>query len=163
MELLISDVLNYSSIDSDAAVSEQIDLNQLILELQEILYIPEHIDIKTLNQLPIITGDKTRLRQLFQNLLSNAIKFIDKEKGLIKIDVLEKTSHYQFSVSDNGVGIEKKYHDKIFEMFHSLNNSKESTGIGLTIVKKIVDLYQGDVWLESSPGKGTTFHFTLKK
>ena len=95
--------------------------------------------------------------------MSNAIKFIDKEKGLIKIDVLEKTSHYQFSVSDNGVGIEKKYHDKIFEMFHSLNNSKESTGIGLTIVKKIVDLYQGDVWLESSPGKGTTFHFTLKK
>jgi len=112
--------------------------------------------------LPIIKGDKTKLQQLFQNLICNAIKFNDKEKGIIEINVKEIDSHYEFSVKDNGMGIDKKYHDNIFNIFHSLNNSKESTGIGLSIVKKVVDLYKGEIWLESAPNKGTTFYFTLK-
>jgi len=69
----------------------------------------------------------------------------------------------QFSVSDNGKGIDKKYHDKIFKIFHSLNKSKNSSGIGLSIVKKIVDLFQGEIWLNSELNKGTAFYFTLKK
>ena len=82
---------------------------------------------------------------------------------VIKIDYTESASYYQFSIEDNGIGIEKKQHHKIFKIFHSLNKSKESTGIGLSIVKKIVELYEGDVWLKSTVGKGTTFYFTIKK
>ena len=100
---------------------------------------------------------------MFQNLISNALKFIDKEKGIVEIDVLDKKTHYQFSIKDNGMGIEEKYHKKIFEIFHSLNKSKDSTGIGLSIVKKIIELHEGEIWLESEPNLGTTFYFTLKK
>ncbi len=72
-------------------------------------------------------------------------------------------THYQFSVSDNGIGIEKKYHDNIFKIFQSLQEGKDSSGIGLSIVRKIVDSYQGEVWLDSELNEGTTFYFTLKK
>lgn len=91
------------------------------------------------------------------------LNFPDKEKGVINISFTEKPSFYQFSVQDNGIGIEKKYHDRIFKIFHSLKESKESTGIGLSIVKKIVQLYGGTMWLESELGIGTTFYFTIKK
>jgi signal transduction histidine kinase len=132
-------------------------------ELIAMLYVPKHIKIKSLKQLPTLKGDKTKLQQLFQNLISNAIKFIDKDKGEIIIDVEDLKSHYKFSIKDNGIGIEKKFHDKIFKIFHALNKSKDSTGIGLSIVKKIVDLHEGEIWLDSEPNVGTTFYFTLKK
>lgn len=163
MEQLISDILNYSSVTAEAIEDKPVDLNGIIKDLQQILFVPKHIQIKVLNPLPVIHGDQTRLQQLFQNLLSNAIRYIDKEVGHVIIDVIEKPSHYQFSIEDNGIGIEEEYHDKIFKIFHSLSDTKESSGIGLSIVKKIVDLYKGDIWLESSLGKGTTFYFTLKK
>jgi len=163
MEQLISDILIYSSLDSNISHKENINLNNIVSELSQILFIPDHISIKVLNELPTIKGDKIKFKQLFQNLISNAVKFSDKEKGLIEIDVLEQKSFYQFSIKDNGVGIEKKHHDKIFKIFHSLNKSKNSTGIGLSIVKKIVDLYKGEIWIDSKIGKGTTFYFTLKK
>jgi PAS domain S-box-containing protein len=163
MELFISDILLYASIDSDTSEKHEVDLNILIEDLKQILFIPAHITILVRNKLPIVFGEKTKLQQLFQNLIGNAIKFNDKEKGLIEVDVSDETSYYQFSIKDNGLGIDKKYHDKVFKMFHSLNNSKDSSGIGLSIVKKIVDLYQGEVWVESKPEKDTTFFFTLKK
>ncbi|NNK73456.1 MAG: GHKL domain-containing protein, partial [Flavobacteriaceae bacterium] len=112
---------------------------------------------------PVLHGDRTRFTQLFQNLISNAVKYNDKEKGLISIDVEDKKSHYLFSVQDNGIGIDKRYYEKIFEVFQALEVSKQSTGVGLSIVKKIVDLYHGDIWLESELGEGTTFFFTIKK
>lgn len=163
MELLISDVLNYSRVTSDALQSQPVDLNVIIADLRKIIYLPSHINLVVLKTLPVIEGDSTRLQQLFQNLLSNAIRFIDKEKGVIEIDVEELETHYKFSVSDNGIGIEEKYFDKIFMIFQSLNEDKRSSGIGLSIVKKIVDLYKGEVWLESTVGNGTTFYFTLSK
>ena len=113
--------------------------------------------------MPFIKGDKTKLQQVFLNLITNAIKFSDKSKGFIEIDFSAKENHYEFSVKDNGIGSDKKYHDKIFKIFHTLNRSKDSTGIGLSIVKKIVGLHGGDIWLESELKKGTTFYFTLKK
>ncbi|MFD2542784.1 PAS domain S-box protein [Lacinutrix gracilariae] len=163
MEQLITDVLNYSSVGSDIAEKTDVDLNSLVNELVTMLYIPDHIKITSLNVLPNIKGDKTKLQQLFQNLISNAVKFIDKEEGSITIDVEDLKSHYKFSIQDNGIGIDKKYHDKIFKIFHSLNKSKDSTGIGLSIVKKIVTLHEGEIWLDSEPNVGTTFYFTLKK
>ncbi|MDO5968652.1 PAS domain S-box protein [Flavivirga aquimarina] len=163
MEQLISDVLLYSSVGADTNEEQTTDLNVLLEDLKQILFVPEHITVKILNPLPTVYGDKVKLQQLFQNLISNAVKFNDKEKGLIEIDVIEQKSYYQFSIKDNGIGIEKEYHDKIFKIFQSLNVNKESTGVGLSIVKKIVDLYQGSIWVDSVPGKETTFYFTLYK
>ena len=163
MEQLISDVLNYSSVSSDNSKMFDVNTDVLVKELINILYIPKHIELKVCKTLPIVRGDKTKLQQVFQNLISNAVKFSKEDTGLIEIDVTSTAEFYQFSIKDNGIGIEKKYHKKIFEIFHSLTKSKDSSGIGLSIVKKIVALHEGDIWLESEPGKGTTFYFTLKK
>ncbi|AOW20498.1 PAS domain-containing sensor histidine kinase [Urechidicola croceus] len=163
MENLITDILNYSSLSTELKELKPVDLNVVLEDLSKLLYFPKHIKLNILNKLPVINGDQTKLQQLFQNLISNAIRFIDKEQGLIEVDVKETKLFYQFSVKDNGIGIEEKFHDKIFKIFHSLNKSKESTGIGLSIVKKIIELYKGEIWLESRIGEGTTFFFTLKK
>ncbi len=163
METLISDILRYSSLDSVSEEILEVDLDILVKDLNHILYIPENITINVLNKLPIVKGDKIKYQQIFQNLIGNAIKFNDKEKGIINIDVEDQNSFYKFSVSDNGIGIEKKYFDKIFKIFQSLKVAKNSSGIGLSIVKKIVDIYKGEIWLESEINKGTTFYFTIKK
>ncbi|NNF75672.1 MAG: GHKL domain-containing protein, partial [Flavobacteriaceae bacterium] len=163
MEKLISDVLEYSSVTNTTSEFIPVDLNDLIKEVLSNLHLPDHMDISIKTKLPVVNGDPTRFSQLFQNLISNAIKYNDKEKGKVIIDVKDRKTHYQFSVSDNGIGIDKKYYDKIFEVFQALNVSKQSTGVGLSIVKKIIDLYHGDIWLESELGKGTTFYFTIKK
>ena len=163
MENLISGILNYSSIVENTEKYQQVDLNILLEELKAVIYFPAHISLKVTNKLPKILGDPIRLQQLFQNLINNAIQHIDKEKGLVEVGVVEHLSYYQFSIKDNGIGIEKQYHNKIFKIFQSLNTHNESTGIGLSIVKKIVDLYKGEIWLESEVGVGTTFYFTLIK
>jgi PAS domain S-box-containing protein len=163
MEQLITDVLKYSSIGAEDTEKETVNIQAMVNDLLKIIYIPDHINVTIQNTLPTINGNKIKLQQLFQNLISNAIKFIDKKAGIININVDDLTTHYQFSIKDNGIGIEKKYHDKIFKIFHSLNKSKESSGIGLSIVKKIVDLHQGKVWVESEIGQGSTFYFTIKK
>lgn len=163
MEKLISDILDYSSIGSEAKKSENVDLNEIVNHLHHVLYIPKHIELRIKNKLPNLMGDTTRFQQLFLNIVSNAVRYIDKEKGLIEVDVNESPTHYQFSVRDNGIGIAKKDFDKIFKIFKALTDNKESTGIGLSIVKKIINLYQGEIWLESELGVGTTFYFTILK
>lgn len=164
MEKLISNVLEYSSAGSTEKQNEEdVDLNSTLSNLKKMLLIPENISIKILKKLPTVRGDKTKFQQLFQNLLSNAIKFCDKEKGIIEVNYVDNNTYHQFSIKDNGIGIKKKYHDKIFQIFHSLNKRKDSTGVGLSIVKKIIKLHEGDIWLESEPNMGTTFYFTIKK
>lgn len=163
MEKLISNILEYSSAGADTQKVTDVDLNHILENLKKVLFIPEHIQVNVLSKLPIVQGDLTKFQQLFQNFISNSIKFCDKEIGIIEIDCIEKPKFHQFSIKDNGIGIEKKYHDKIFQIFHSLNKREDSSGIGLSIVKKIIDLYQGDIWLESEPNVGTTFYFTIKK
>ena len=163
MESLISDILNYSSVGSDNSENINVDLSQLISDVKNLLFIPDHITIRVTSALPVIFGDHTKLQQLFQNLISNALKFIDKEKGLVEINCEEQNGYYLFSIKDNGIGIEDRFHNKIFKIFQTLNKSKNSTGIGLSIVKKIVELHYGTIWLESTLNKGTTFYFTLKK
>ncbi|WP_405604355.1 PAS domain S-box protein [Polaribacter sp. Asnod1-A03] len=163
METLISNVLEYSSIGAGETEFVDVDLNGLVEELKNFLYIPSNISINIKNTLPVVLGDKTKLQQVFQNFMSNAIKFCDKEVGVIEVGSTETEEHHQFYIKDNGIGIEKKYFDKIFKVFHSLNKREDSTGIGLSIIKKIIDLYGGKIWLESEPNVGTTFYFTLKK
>ncbi len=163
MDQLISDVLTYSSIGNESGEKTSVDLEDVITGLVQIMYKPEHIKIEINNKLPVVVGYKTKLQQLFQNLISNAIKFIDKDNGIVKVDVLEQSDYYKFSIKDNGIGIEPKHHNKIFKVFHALNKRKDSTGIGLSIVKKIVDLHGGEIWLESEVNVGTIFFFTIKK
>ena len=163
MDLLIENILKYSSIDSDILIDEPTDLNEIITAIEELIFIPSHITINVKSKLPTIKVDRTRIQQVFQNLIGNAVNYIDKEKGFIEIDAEENKTHYIFCVKDNGIGIAKEHHDKIFKIFNSLGNYEKSTGIGLSIVKKVVELYKGKVWLESEVNQGTTFYFSIKK
>lgn len=163
MDKLISGILKYSTVNNDVLDHTEVDVNEVIHEIKEIIYIPENVTIKTKKKLPLIKADKTKIHQLFQNFLSNAVVNIDKPDGLVEIDYKERSTHWEFSVNDNGVGIPKEYHEKIFQIFQSIGSNERSTGIGLSIVKKIIDRYEGKVWLESQIGVGTTFYFSLKK
>lgn len=163
MDNLITGILDYSTVNKNEVQSGIIDIDVFVKNILNSIEIPEHITIKVSNKLPSLEGDKHRLKQLFDSLLDNAIKSIDKDKGEIEIGVTEEALHWQFYIKDNGKGIEKAYFDKIFKPFQKLENNTSSTGIGLSISKKIVNAYGGKMWLQSSIGIGTTFYFTIKK
>lgn len=162
MESLVSGILEYSTISLKNNNSTLVDLNLIIKETLQHIHIPEHINITINDNFPTIEGNKFRLQQLFQNLLDNAIKYNDKETGYIEIGFIKQQNKYVYFVRDNGIGIDKKYHTKIFSVFQRLETNKNSTGIGLSIVEKIVTNYGGEIWLTSEVSKGTTFFFTLE-
>ncbi|MFV9484959.1 PAS domain S-box protein [Christiangramia sp. ASW11-125] len=163
MDHLIENILKYSSIDRSSASIEKVNVQALVEDIIAMIYIPDHIEVTIKNKLPVIDADTTRIQQLFQNIISNAVNYIDKEKGIVEVDVVENPQEYIFSVKDNGIGIPEDQHDRIFQIFNTASDHKKSTGIGLSIVRKIIDLYNGRVWLESTPQVGTTFNFSIKK
>lgn len=163
MEHLIRGILVYSSLNYDKAELYDIDLNKLVDEICTILQIPENATVTLENKLPVVKGDKYRFLQLFQNLIHNAIAYNDKPNASVSISCEEIGNYWKFCVEDNGKGIEDKYHKKIFEVFQKLDNNLDSSGIGLAIVKKIVHVYEGEVYAESQLSKGTKIFFTLKK
>ncbi len=165
MHNLIDGVLQYSRVGRITEEHIQIDLNKLLPDIIDSIAPPSNINISIENQLPVVVSEATRIQQVFQNLLSNAIKYMDKPEGFIKIGCTEEDGFWRFSVSDNGPGIEEQHFEKIFKIFQTLQarDQFESTGVGLTLVKKIVELYGGLVWLTSKFGEGTTFFFTLPK
>jgi light-regulated signal transduction histidine kinase (bacteriophytochrome) len=163
MDLLIKGILDYSSIDKQETKDRRIDLTILIDEVVRTINVPNHIEIVFKNELPKVFGNDFRFKQLFQNLIQNAIKYNDKEKGFVEIGSHENENEIEFYIKDNGIGINERYQTKIFEMFSKLENRYQSSGIGLSIVKKIIDFYGGKIWLESQVAKGTTFYFTLQK
>ena len=116
--------------------------------------------------LPVINGDTFQLVSLFENLLENAIKFRNKERlPHITISADEKEDKYVFCIKDNGIGIEIKFHNRIFAIFQRLHTRSEyeGTGIGLAVCKKIVERHGGEIWVESEPEKGSAFYFSIKK
>jgi PAS domain S-box-containing protein len=161
----IDGILRYSEIGHVCDQLQDIDVNSLIAEIIGEIAIPENFEIVIEHTLPTIRCERLRLKQVFQNLLSNAVKFMDKPKPLVKISCAEQNNAWKFSVADNGCGIKEQYFEKIFEIFQTLSprDASESTGIGLTIVKKIVELFGGKCWVESKFGQGSTFFFTLPK
>lgn len=163
MNHLIQGILTYSKIDKVHIVNEEVDLNDLVQNILNMVFVPEHIKIKIANKLPTIKADGFRMQQLFQNLINNAINFNDKPNGLVEIACIEKEGHFVFSIKDNGVGISKKNHEKIFFIFESIAQDDKSSGIGLSIVKRILDNSNEKIWLDSQENKGTTFFFTLRK
>ena len=162
---LIDGVLQYSRVGRSDDGQDMVDLDNFIREIIDMVTPPENIEVTIENKLPAFKCQETHMMQLFQNLLVNAIKYMDKPQGKIKIGVLEEGDFWKFSVSDNGPGIEEKHFERIFKMFQALSVKEEfeGTGVGLTVAKKIVDLYGGKIWIESVVGQGSTFFFTLPK
>ncbi len=163
MSKLIEGILQYSRVGKKTVYIQKIDLNKLVKDTIDMISPPEHINIEIKQSLPLLNADITQMEQVFLNLISNAVKFIDKPKGEIVINCVNKKNYYEFSISDNGIGIEEKYYEKIFGVFQTLNLQRENldTGIGLTIVKKIIEMWGGKIWLQSVPGQGSTFFFTI--
>jgi len=143
---------------------QPIDLNVLVKEIAKVSTAFSKVKIKC-NNLPVIHGDEVKIHQVFQNLISNAVKFVDPVDGIIEIGSEEHPERWILWVKDNGRGIDPKYFERIFIIFKTINShgQPESTGIGLTIVKKIVELHGGEVWIESEPGQGSTFFFSIAK
>lgn len=163
MDLLINGILEYSTIGKNKLEFYNVDVDKLFDDILSINKIPAHISVIKKNPLPVIKGDKYRLQQLFQNLITNAINYNDKAQGFVEIGFEDQNDFWGFYIKDNGKGIDKNYFEKIFKTFQKLENNPESTGIGLSIVKKIITVFGGKIWLESTVGIGTTFYFTLKK
>ncbi|MBN2019470.1 MAG: PAS domain-containing protein [Sedimentisphaerales bacterium] len=161
----IDGILRYSEIGHYVEEQQAVDINALLAEIIGETTVSEHLEIVVSKDLPTVRCERLRLKQVFQNLISNAVKYIDKPKGKISVACVEENGFWKFSVSDNGCGIKEQYYGKIFEIFQTLvpRDKTESTGIGLTIVKKIVETYGGKVWVTSVPGTGSTFFFTLPK
>ena len=159
---LIDGILQYSKIGRMTETIVNIDTNILVRDIIGILD-PPSIQFAIENTLPVVRGVRTHVAAVFQNLLSNAINYIDKPQGMVKITCTSEPGYWIFSVADNGPGIEKKYHEKIFQMFQTLSSHKDvnSTGIGLALVKRIVEQWGGVVWVESEAGQGSTFFFTI--
>jgi light-regulated signal transduction histidine kinase (bacteriophytochrome) len=165
LQAMTEAILHYSRLANNSGESELINLNKLVTAVIDMLPISDGIRIEQPNNLPVISGEKIKIHEVFQNLLSNAIKYSDKPEVIIKIQSIEKPTEYEFAISDNGPGIKPEFFEKIFRVFQTLQSKdkQESTGIGLTIVKKIVEQHGGKIWVESEVGNGSIFKFTWKK
>lgn len=165
MKNFIDGILQYSRVTRVKENYVDLDLNKLVSEVIEMLSPPDNIHIRVNTVLPVIKGEKIYIEQVFQNLMSNSIKFMDKSEGHIDINCVDTVDYWELSVADDGSGIDEKYFNKIFMIFQTLQprDKFESTGVGLSIVKKIIETNGGKIWVESEVGKGATFYFTLPK
>ncbi|WP_062055595.1 chemotaxis protein CheB [Aquimarina longa] len=167
MITLTNDLLAYSQLDNKSLNLQPVDLNILLSEVLEDLrkQINENNAMITCEKLPIIICDMTQIRQLFQNLIVNSLKYHNKKQPKIDIGFENKKTYYKFFIKDNGIGIDSKYHKKIFEVFKRLHNRNDydGTGIGLANCKRIIDNHKGNIWVRSLLGKGATFYFTILK
>ena len=169
MKHLIDDLLVYSRVTSQIKEFEYINLETVLSTVISNLYVTiQENNAKIIHDpLPTVSADPTQIGQVFQNLITNAIKFQGKNTPEIQISV-QKQRYYKewiFAVKDNGIGIERRHQERIFEVFKRLHTREEypGTGIGLSIVKKIIKHHGGQIWVESEPGRGSTFYFTIPK
>jgi len=165
MENLIDGILNYSRAGCLREDLSQTDLNEMVGSIIDLVAPPQHITIAVEKSLPALACEQTRLSQVFQNLLSNAVKYMDKPQGRITVTCADEANYWRFSVNDNGPGIEQRHFERIFELFATVHGKEDhqSTGVGLAVVKKIVESWGGRIWVESEVGRGSTFSFTLPK
>jgi light-regulated signal transduction histidine kinase (bacteriophytochrome) len=165
MKAMIQGLLEYSRVGKDEELDE-FNVEEALNQTLSIMHssIEECHAKVTYENLPIIVADKKQIARVFQNLIGNALKF--RREGVqpqIHISAQKEDSEYTFSVSDNGIGIEKQYIDRIFEVFKRLHTIDEyqGTGIGLAVVKRIIEHHGGRIWVESELGVGSTFYFTI--
>jgi chemotaxis family two-component system sensor kinase Cph1 len=169
MSALIKDVLQYSRVGRAEFSSEPIDMKRMLQEIKEELLTPIP-DIKiefTIKNAPTLVGDKTMVMQLFTNLVGNAVKYSTypgrEDKGQVEIDGEEKGGFIVYTITDNGIGMDMKYANRIFDLFKRLDNVKniQGTGVGLAIAKRIVEKHMGKIWLESKLNHGTKFYVAI--
>jgi two-component system, chemotaxis family, sensor kinase Cph1 len=165
MKTLLDDLLAYSRVRAQGKPFAPADvaavLNDTLLGLK--ISIEEYGATVTHDPLPAVCGDATQLAQLFQNLIGNGLKFRSAQPPRIHISAHSREHEWVFSIRDNGIGIDPQYHERIFVIFQRLHSSGEcaGNGIGLAICKRIVERHGGRIWVESQPGNGATFHFTI--
>jgi len=168
MRSLILDLLKYSRVGREVTLKEFVDLNALLKEIVALnlpLLTDHNVNI-SIGNLPSVYGIKSALFQVFQNLIQNAVKY--RKLGVtprVAIEGVELDTHWKFTITDNGIGIDERYFDKIFVIFQRLHTREEysGTGIGLSICKKVVEYHKGKIWVESIVGDGSTFYFTIAK
>ena len=167
MQQLIQDLLSYSRLTTKGKAlhltQAEVACNAALENLHET--IKESNAEVSIGPLPGVIGDATQLTQLFQNLIGNAIKYRNERKPEIHVAAKVNGNEWTFSVQDNGIGIEPQYSERIFQMFQRLHTRKEysGTGIGLAVCRKIVERHGGKIWVESQPGQGSTFLFTIPR
>ena len=167
MKKLILDLLEYSRVNTASLQKEKVNLNEILSDLlftYNNLIVQTHGSISS-KLLPVVMGNKTQLFQLFQNLIGNAFKYRSSAPPVVNISCEEKTTEFKFSISDNGIGIDPKFYNKIFIIFQRLHTRENysGTGIGLSICKKIIDKHGGKLWVSSALEQGSTFYFTIPK
>lgn len=163
MQTLIRDLLTFSRVESRSAPFEAVDLEEIVDSAMGI-YANDEASI-TRGPLPTIAGDPSQLEHVFQNLIGNGIKYKGAELARVHVAAEEQDEHWVIGVRDNGLGIDPKHHERIFEMFRRLHTAEEypGTGIGLAVCRRIVNRHGGRIWVESEKGNGATFKFTLPK
>jgi PAS domain S-box-containing protein len=167
MQELIRDLLDYSRVQTREQELIEINCDELVAGILENLHlsIADSMAAVTVDSLPVVLADRSQLRQVFQNLLINALKFCGSEPPQIRIAAQQQGQEWVFSVRDNGIGLDPRHAERIFVIFQRLYTRREypGTGIGLAICKRIIERHGGRIWVESEPGKGATFYFTLPK
>jgi PAS domain S-box-containing protein len=171
LDQLINDLLYFSRLGRQDMAIQRTDLNAVIADIAATMSLDEHgATIEIARPLPVIVCDKPRVTEALRNLITNALKYNTSATKRIEIGCIAEMATPQgletqvFYVKDNGVGIEKEFHDEVFRIFKRLNeedDTKKGTGVGLTFVRKIVERHGGRIWINSKPGAGTTFYFTL--
>jgi light-regulated signal transduction histidine kinase (bacteriophytochrome) len=164
MNEVIRDLLEYSKMGKDESAYDVVDLNDLLKQVKFNLQDEIEMNQATIlsENLPCLKIYETGIMQIFQNLISNAIKFRTKETPIIKIEAHQANQYWKFTLSDNGIGLDEAYQEKVFLPFQRINrNEIKGTGIGLAICKKVVLMHQGNIWYTSEPQNGTTFYFTI--
>ena len=165
MQMLISDLLEYSRVDTRSREFEPTDCEVVVDGVLNNLRgaIEESDAVVTHDPLPTVRADASQLGQLLQNLIGNAVKYRNERTPEVHIGAEQEDGDWRFSVRDNGIGIDPQYHDRIFAIFQRLHTKGEypGTGIGLAICKKIVERHGGRIWVESEPGESATFNLTI--
>ena len=165
MQVLIQDLLAFSRVGRNGPASKSVDCNAVLQEVVQTLAsaVQESGATVSYAELPAVWADRTQMAQLFQNLIGNAIKFRGEKPPVVAVQAEKAGQQWRFSVSDNGIGIAPEHAENIFVVFQRLHARTEypGNGIGLAICKKIVEQCGGKIWMESQPGRGSTFKFTL--
>lgn len=162
---MIDAILRYSRAGRTRGTPERIDTADLVAEVIASLAPAETIDVRIEGALPVVTYDRTQLRQVFQNLIDNAVKHLHRPHGSVLVSCRDAGDHWRFEVRDTGPGIAPEHRERIFRLFETLRarDEFESTGVGLAIVKRIVERNGGKVFVESAPGRGSCFAFVVPK
>ena len=163
---MVDSIMEYSRTSFDQQEVQEVDTKELVSQLATLLFPPKHIQVNVSEQMPVIQTRKLKIQQVFQNLISNALKYNDKDRGFVEIGSVDRGGHYEFYVKDNGQGISEEDNKIVFALFSTTDNAsnrESSTGVGLNLVKVMIEEQGGKIWVDSVPGVGSTFYFEWKK